>query len=60
MQRDKNSYAKPKLGKCFKCNQPRNQSSDCPLRKISVHMIDINEEKEGEVYCDPDSDVNEY
>ena len=49
MKRAINPYAKTISGKCFKYNQPRHQSSDCPLRKKLVHMIDRDEE-EGEKF----------
>ena len=44
--------------KCFKCNQPGHRSSDCPLRK-AVHLVEREEEKEDEVYCELDGDEKE-
>ena len=50
-----NPYTRPAPVKCFKCNLPGHGSSDCSLRKV-VHIVEIEEEKENEVYCDPDGD----
>lgn len=41
-----NPYAKPTLGKCFKCNQVGHKSSDCSLRKMANMTDEIKKEEE--------------
>ena len=53
-----NPYTQPTLIKCFKCNKPGHRSSDCPRRKV-VHLVEREEEKEDEVYYEPDEDGEE-
>ena len=48
-----NTYARPALIKCFKCNQTGHRSSDCPLRK-AVHLAKREEESDDEVCCESD------
>lgn len=57
-QKTLNPYAKPILGKCFKCNQPGHRSSDCPRRK-AVNIVE--REKEEEEFCyGPDGEDEQY
>ena len=53
-----NPYTQSTPIKCFKCNLSNHRSSDCPLRK-AVHLVKREEEKEDEVYCEPDGDGEE-
>ena len=39
-----NLYARPTLGKCFKCNQPGHRSSDYPLRR-AIHLAEGRKRK---------------
>ena len=50
-----NPYTQSAPIKCFKCNLRGHRSSDCPLRKM-VHLVERKEEKEYEVYYEPDGD----
>lgn len=34
-----NPYSRPITGKCFRCNQPRHRSNECPARR-SVNIVD--------------------
>ena len=47
-----NPYTQQTSITCFKCNQPGHRSNDYPLRK-AVHLVEREEEKEDEVYCEP-------
>ena len=51
-------YTQPASAKCFKCNQPGNQSSDCPFRK-AVHLVEREELEDNKVCCEPDEDGEE-
>ena len=53
-----NPYTRPTPIKCFKCKQLGHRSSDCPLKK-NVHLVEREEEKEDEVYCEPNGDGEE-
>ena len=50
-----NPCDRPAPGKCFKCNQLDQRSNECPLRKV-VHLVEIEEGKDNEVYCEPDGE----
>ena len=39
-----NPYAKPILGKCYRCNQPGHRSNECSNRK-SVNLVEIHKKK---------------
>ena len=54
-----NPYAKPGPSKCFRCNEPRHRSNECPKRK-SVNVVERDEEKtcDNEVLCGPDDEDN--
>ena len=41
----KNSYAKPGVGKCYKCVKPRHKSNEC-LKRRPVNMVDYEDEDE--------------
>ena len=52
VRRAKNPYAKPTVGKSFKCNNPRHKSNGCPLRK-AVNIVKRSEKNE-EIICEAD------
>ncbi|GJX22684.1 reverse transcriptase, partial [Tanacetum coccineum] len=52
-QKASNPYTKPTSGKCFRCNQPRHRSNECPNRR-SIHMVDKDEVED--MLCQPDGD----
>ena len=53
-----NPYTRPAPIKCFKCNLLDHRFSNYPLRK-AIHLVEREEEKEDEVYCEPDGDEKE-
>ncbi|KAL5566080.1 hypothetical protein UlMin_029244 [Ulmus minor] len=40
-----NPYARPMVGKCFRCNQPGHRSNECPTRP-QTHLVDVQDEEE--------------
>jgi len=40
-----NPYAKPRVGKCYKCDEPGHRSNECPKKK-SVNMADYEDKDE--------------
>lgn len=51
-----NPYARPYVGKCFRCNQQGHKSNECPTRKtINV----LNQEEKDEINCEPDGSDKE-
>ena len=42
-KRKDNSYFKLRIGKCYRCDEPRHKSNECPKRK-QVNMVDYEEE----------------
>ena len=58
LKKNNNPYAKPSPSKCFRCNEPRHQSKECPKRK-SVNVVEMEEETcDHEVLCGPDDEDN--
>lgn len=59
-QKQMNPYAKPIPGNCYRCNQLRHRSSDCPQRK-GINIVGCADHEEDfedgdEVICGPDGD----
>ena len=40
-----NPYARPMVGKCFRCNQPGHRSNECPTRP-QAHLLDAQTEED--------------
>ena len=55
-QKQSNPYAKPILGKCYRCNQPGYKSNECPNRR-PVNVVERDEE---EVCYEPDGEEEYY
>ena len=54
-----NSYAKPGVGKCYRCGEPEYMSNECPKRR-PVNMTDYEDEDEVLIEIEPeDSDFVE-
>lgn len=51
-----NPYARPTIGKCFKCGEPGHRSNECRARK-SVNLVDYDDEHEEEVEYNNDDDL---
>ena len=51
--RQSNPYAKPILGKCYRCNQPGHRSNEC-LNRRTINIVEREEEEE--VCCEPDGE----
>jgi len=47
-----NSYAKPGVGKCYRCGEPKHKSNKCPRRQ--VNMADYEDEDEVNVDIEPE------
>jgi len=51
-----NPYAKPKIGKCYSCGEPRHRSNEWPKRR-PVNIVDYDDEDEVLIESEPkDSD----
>ena len=55
--RQSNPYAKPILGKCYRCNQLGHRSSECPNRR-TINIVEREEEEE--VCCEPNGEDEYY
>ena len=53
-----NSYAKPGVGKCYKCGEPGHKFNECPQRK-QVNMADYRDDEGVVIEETSDSDFTE-
>jgi len=49
-----NTYAKPRVGKCYRCGEPGHMSIECPKRR-PVDMADYEDEDEVLIKTELDS-----
>jgi len=49
----KNSYAKPGVGKCYKCGEPGHRANECSKRR-TVNMADYEDEDEVLIETEPE------
>jgi len=49
----KNSYAKSNVGKCYRCDEHRNKSNECPKRR-QVNIADYDDENKVKIETEPE------